>query len=139
MLIKIVIIVFIIIELSNVLALYFAPGSKYTNAVGVFNAWEKSKQYPEIHEFVKYLVNWVAGSKLIFLLLLVVIVIFADINVQRLSLIALALSTTSFFWRLFPMTRKMDRSGQITPRNYSTILGIMILTFVVVFIIASVL
>jgi hypothetical protein len=64
--------------------------------VGVFTAWEKSKQYPEIHEFIKYLVNWVAGAKLIFLLLLAAIVIFADIEIQRLSLLALALATSSF-------------------------------------------
>ena len=62
-LIKVVILLFILLELSNVLALYFAPGSKYANAVGVFTAWEKSKQYPEIHDFVKYLVYWVAGTK----------------------------------------------------------------------------
>jgi hypothetical protein len=71
--IKVVILVFILVEASNVLALYFAPGSKYANSVGVFTAWEKSKQYPEIHDFVKYLVYWVAGTKLIFLLLLAII------------------------------------------------------------------
>jgi hypothetical protein len=137
MFIKIAIVVFVLLELSNVLALYFAPGSKYANAVGSFIAWEKSKEYPEIHEFIKYLVYWVAGAKLIFLLLFAVIVIFADIEVQRLSLIALALATTSFFWRLFPLIRKMDQNGQITPRNYSTVLGIMILTFIVIFVVAS--
>jgi len=137
MFIKIAIVVFVLLELSNVLALYFAPGSKYANAVGSFTAWEKSKEYPEIHEFIKYLVYWVAGAKLIFLLLLAVIVIFSDIEVQRLSLIALALATTSFFWRLFPLIRKMDQNGQITPRNYSTVLGIMILTFIVIFVVAS--
>ena len=136
MLVKIVIAVFLLLELSNVLALYFAPGSKCANAVGVFTAWEKSKQYPEIHEFVKYLVNWVAGAKLIFLLLLAVIVIFADIGIQRLSLLALALATSSFYWRLFPLIRKMDRNGQIEPRSYSMVLGIMILTFIVVFVVA---
>jgi hypothetical protein len=137
MLIKIVIGVYILLELSNVLALYFTPGSKYANAVGVFTAWEKSKQYPEIHEFIKYLVNWVAGAKLIFLLLLAVIVIFADIEIQRLSLLALALATSSFYWRLFPLIRKIDRNGQIEPRSYSMVLGIMILTFIVVFVVAT--
>ncbi len=78
--IKIVILIFIVLETSNVLMLYFAPGSKNANAVGVFTAWEKSKQYPEIHNFIKYLVYWVAGAKLIFLLLLTVIIIFADID-----------------------------------------------------------
>jgi len=137
MFVKIAIVVFLLCELLNILALYFAPGLKYGNAVGAFTAWEKSKEYPEIHDFVKYLVYWVAGAKLIFLLLLAVIVIFADIKVQHLSLIALALATASFFWRLFPLIRKMDRNGQITPRNYSTVLGIMILTFIVIFVVAS--
>ena len=72
--IQIIILAFILLESSNVLALYFAPGFRYANAVGAFTAWEASKQYPEIHDFVKYLVNWVAGTKLIFLLLLAVIV-----------------------------------------------------------------
>ena len=133
--IKIVILIFIALETSNVMMLYFAPGSKNANAVGVFSAWEKSKEYPEIHDFIKYLVNWVAGAKLIFLLLLTVIVIFADIEIQRMSLLALAIATLSFYWRLFPLIRKMDKNGEIQPKNYSTILGIMIFIFIVVFLI----
>lgn len=135
---KIVILVFMLLELSNVLALYFYPGSKYANAVGVFSAWEKSRQYPDIHDFVKYLVYWVAGAKLIFILLLAVIVVFSDLNSQRMSLLALAVATVSFFWRLFPLVRKMDKNGQIEPRNYSMILGIMIFIFIAVFVIAAV-
>ncbi len=134
--IKVVILLFILLEASNVLALYFAPGSKYANAVGVFTAWEKSKQYPEIHDFVKYLVYWVAGTKLIFLLLLAVIIIYADSNTQQMSLIALIIATLSFYWRLFPLIRKMDRNGQIEPKNYSIVLGIMIFVFIAVFTIA---
>ena len=136
MFIKVVIFVFILLESSNVLALYFAPGSKYANATGVFTAWGKSKQYPEIHDLVKYLVYWVAGAKLIFLLLLAVIIIYADINTQRMSLAALMIATLSFYWRLFPLIKKMDRNGQVEPKNYSIILGIMIFAFVAVFAIA---
>ena len=135
-LIKIVILIFISLELANVTALYFAPGSKMANAVGIFTAWEKSKQYPEIHDFVKYLVNWVAGAKLIFLLLLAVIVVYADVNTQRMSLIALAIATASFYWRLFPLIKKMDKKGEIDPKNYSVVLGIMIFVFIAVFLIA---
>jgi hypothetical protein len=131
--IKIVILAFILLEFSNVLALYFAPGSKYANAVGVFTAWEKSKQYPEIHDFVKYLVNWVAGAKLIFLLLLATIIIFADVDTQRMSLLALAIATLSFYWRLFPLIKKMDRNGQVEPKDYSIALGIMIFIFAATF------
>lgn len=135
---KIVILAFILLELSNVLALYFCPGSKYANAVGVFSAWERSRQYPDIHDFVKYLVYWVAGAKLIFILLLVVIVVFSDLNSQRMSLLALAIATASFFWRLFPLIRTMDKDGQVEPRNYSMVLGIMIFIFIAIFIIAIV-
>jgi hypothetical protein len=136
---KIVIIVFIVLELSNVFALYFAPGSRYANAVGVFAVWEKSKQYPEIHDFIKYLVYWVAGAKLIFLVLLAVIVVFSDLDTQRMSLVALAVATASFYWRLFPLIRKMDKEGQIEPKNYSTLLGVMILLFIAVFLTAGIL
>ena len=135
---KIVILVFILLELSNVLMLYFAPGSKNANAVGVFIAWERSKEYPEIHDFIKYLVNWVAGAKLIFLLLLTMIILYADINTQKMSLIALAIATASFFWRLFPLIKKMDKKGEIAPKNYSTLLGVMIFVFIAVFLIAAI-
>jgi hypothetical protein len=137
MFVKIVILGFIILETFNVIALYFVPGSKKANAVGVFSAWETSMQYPDIHNFIKYLVNWVAGTKLIFLLLLSVIVIFGNLEIQRLSLLALGLATLSFYWRLFPLIRKMDRNDQIRPKNYSIILGVMILIFVILFGIAA--
>lgn len=133
MIAKIIILAFIILETSNVIALYFKPGSKRANSVGVFSAWEVSKQYPEIHDFIKYLVNWVAGTKLIFLFLLGVIVLFGNLEIQRLSLLALGLATLSFYWRLFPLIRKMDRNDQIRPKNYSIILGVMILIFVILF------
>ncbi len=112
MIAKVVLLVFILLEFSNVLALYFFPGSKMANAVGVFTAWEKSKQYPEIHDLMRYLVYWVAGAKLIFLFLLGLIVVFADIKLQQLSLVALGLATLTFYWRLFPLARKMDLEGQ---------------------------
>jgi hypothetical protein len=138
-LIKIVILGFIVLEASNVLVLYFAPGSRYANAVGVFTAWEKSKQDPELHNFIRYLVYWVAGAKLIFLLLLATIIIFADPSTQRVSLIALILGTLSFYWRLFPLIRSMDKGGQIQPEKYSIVLGMMILIFVAIFSVALIL
>ncbi len=138
MITKIVLLAFIALEFSNVVALYFFPGSKRANAVGVFSAWEKSKQLPEVHDLMRYLVFWVAGTKLIFLLLLGLIVVFADLNMQRLSLIALALATLTFFWRMFPLARKMDREGNIQPKNYSLILGGMIIALIVVFIIGAI-
>jgi hypothetical protein len=135
--IKIVIIGFLILESTNVIALYFFPGSKYANGVGVFRAWEKSKSDPDIHNFVKYLVNWVAGTKLIFILLLIVILSTANDETLSFTGIALVLSIASFFWRLFPLIRKMDREDQIDPKNYSVVLGWMILGFVLVFLTAT--
>ena len=135
---KITILAFIILELSNVLALYFAPGSKYANAVGVFSAWEKSKQDPETHDFIRYLVYWVAGAKLIFLFLLGVIILFGNSDLQRISLGALGLATLSFYWRLFPLIRKFDHHGQIKPKNYSIVLGVMISVLTVLFVLAAI-
>ena len=126
----IVIIGFLILEATNVATLYFFPDSKYANGVGVFKAWEKSKHDPEVHNFVKYLINWVAGTKLIFILLLVVILFTADDQTLIFTGLALAFSIASFFWRLFPLIRKMDRDFQIDPKNYSAVLGGMILAFI---------
>lgn len=128
----IVIVGFLVLEASNVVALYFFPDSKMANSIGVFKAWEKSKGDPEIHNFVKYLVNWVAGTKLIFILLLVVILITADELTLLLTGAALLISIAVFFWRLFPLVRKMDRDDQINPKNYSFVLGWMILAMILV-------
>ena len=133
MLAKIVILGFMLLELSNVLFLYFAPGSKMANAVGVFPAWEQSKRYPEIHDLVQYLVYWVAGAKVIFIFLLGIIVFYGNLDLLRLSLIALGLATCTFFWRLFPLIRNMDRKGQVEPMNYSITLGWMIFGLVLLF------
>ena len=129
---------FLILEATNALALHFFPDSKLANSVGIFKAWKKSKQDPEIHDFVKYLVNWVAGTKLIFILLLIVILLTTDDQTLVFTGIALVVSIASFFWRLFPLIRKMDREGQIDPKNYSAVLGWMILAFVLVFLAAAV-
>lgn len=130
---KIVIIVFLILESANVMALYFFPDSKLANSMGVFKLWEKSKQAPEVHNLVKYLVNWVAGTKLIFILLLIAILISTDDQTLVLAGAALAVSISSFFWRLFPLIRKMDNNDQIDPKNYSAVLGWMILAFILTF------
>jgi uncharacterized membrane protein len=102
--------------------------------VGIFKAWEKSKSDPEIHNFVNYLVNWVAGTKLIFILLLIVILYTADKQALLLTNAALVISIASFFWRLFPLIRRMDRDAQIDPKNYSAVLGWMIAVFMLVFV-----
>lgn len=127
---------FLTLEATNVIALYFFPDTKYANSIGVFKAWEKSKKDPEIFDFVKYLVNWVAGTKLIFILLLIVIVFTENDQSMIFTGAALVISIASFFWRLFPLIRKMDSEGQIEPKNYSTTLGWMIGAFILMFLTA---
>ena len=132
----IVIIGFVIMESANVISLYFLPGSKFANGIGVFKAWEKSKQDPEVHDLVKYLVYWVAGTKVISILLLVVILLTAQGKSLIFAGAAMVVSIATFFWRLFPLIRKMDRSNQIEPKNYSATLGWMIFGFILVFLAA---
>ena len=102
----------------------------------MFKAWEKSKSDPELHSFAKYMVNWVAGTKLIFIVLLVVILLTAGEGTILFAGIGLVFSIASFFWRLFPLIRKMDQNGEISPRGYSKTLGWMIGGFILVFTVA---
>lgn len=123
---SIILILFAVLETLNILTLYFQPHSDKGNGVGVFNAWEKSKADPEIHSFIRYLVNWVAGAKIIFITLILVIVFTGTEKTQIFAVIAMIPSVLTFFWRLFPIIRKMDADGQITPKGYSQTLGYMI-------------
>jgi len=127
---SIAIIVFLVLESLNICILYFAPGSQRGNGVGAFIAYEKSKSDPEIHSLINYLINWVAGTKLIFVALLIVILISGNGTTKLLTVIALVLSILSFFWRLFPSIRRLDKAGQIAPKGYSKTLGVMIGSFV---------
>ena len=124
---------FVILESANVLTLYFFPGSKMANGIGIFKAWEKSKADPEVHDFVKYLVNWVAGTKLIFIALLIVMLIRTDEQSLTFAGVALVLSIATFFWRLYPLIKKMDQDDQIEPRNYSKLLFWMIMAMIIIF------
>ena len=108
------------------------------NSVGVFNAYEKSKSDSEMHNFVNYLVNWVAGTKLIFLALLTVIILFGTPMMQYWALWALMLSISTFYWKLYPLVKKMDVESQITPKGYSRTLGVMISAFIIVFLVVAV-
>lgn len=124
------IIVFAVIETLNIGILYFRPGSRLGNGIGVFNAYRKSEADPETHELIRYLVNWVAGTKLIFVALLLVILVTGSETTRAYAVVALILSILSFFWRLFPAIVRLDRDGQITPKGYSRTLGIMIACFI---------
>lgn len=120
---------FIFLELTNVVALYAVPGTKRANAVGVFRAWERSKADPELHAFVRYLVYWVAGTKLIFLGLLALILWAGSPELQRMALVVLIAAISTFYVRLFPLIRQMDARGEIEPAGYSKTLAGLIAVF----------
>jgi hypothetical protein len=126
----IAIIVFLVMETLNICVLYFYPAGRMGNGIGVFKAYEASKSHPEAHALINYLVNWVAGTKLIFVALLIVILATGSATTKLAAVVALILSILSFFWRLFPAIRKMDRDGWVEPQGYSRTLGVMIACFV---------
>lgn len=130
--------VFLVLELMNVTMLYFNPGSKMGNGIGVFNAWEQSKENEAVHALVKYLVYWVAGTKLIFIGLLLVILFTGSELTQILSAVILILSILSFYWRLYPIIKGLDQQNHISPKGYSKTLGIMIACFILMFSVALV-
>lgn len=130
---QIVIGIFVFIECLNILVLYSMPSSKIGNGVGIFNTFHKVQDNEELQSFVGYLINWVAGAKLIFIMMGVVAIIFGDEQVHLFSVFALILSILSFYWRLFPTIKKLDKKGEISPKGYSKTLNIMIVSFLVMF------
>lgn len=130
---SIAILIFIVLETANIIILYFKPDSKLGNGVAVFNAWEKSKEDKDMHEFIRYLVYWVAGTKLIFIVLLVVILLTAGERTKLLTALALVVSIASFYCKLYPIIKALDIRGQINPKGYSKTLSSMILGFIMMF------
>lgn len=134
---KLIILLFILLETGNVLSLYFWPENPYANGVGVFRAWKKSQSDPEMQRFARYMVNWVAGTKLIFLILLVIILLRADAATLRLTAAVMSLAIASFFWRLYPLLRQMAQSGELNPPRYDRALAAMIAVMTAAFLLAA--
>lgn len=126
------ILIFIIVESANVMILYFWPGTRLGNGVGVFNAFHDSEN-EEQKLFSSYLINWVAGVKLIVMVLLAVVLFLGSLEVKIWTAIAMILSIVSYFWRLHPIIKKLDNMGCITPKGYSKVLGWMITGFLTMF------
>ncbi len=120
---------FVALELSNVAALYFWPGSKRFNALGVFRAWQgRAADSPE-GRLAAYLAEWVAGVKLIFIALLLVLVWRGEDALLRWAVVGLIVTMASFYWRLFPRIRDMDARGELEPEGYAGVLGWMVGVF----------
>lgn len=133
---SIAIIIFCIMETANVLILYFNPDSRLGNGVAVFNPWEEAKKNEPLNLFAHYMVYWVAGTKLIFIVLLIVILLTGTELTRMYAVIVMILSIATYFWKLHPIIKKLDTLGQITPKNYSKTLGRMITGFLIMFSIA---
>jgi hypothetical protein len=133
---SIAIIIFVILESLNVMILYFKPDSKHGNGIAVFNTWEDSKGDESEHLFAEYMVYWVAGTKLIFIVLLLVVLITGSEMTKLFSVIAMVLSIATYFWKLHPIMKKLDALGKISPKGYSKTLGAMISGFLCMFLIA---
>jgi hypothetical protein len=134
--IKIVITLFILLETGNILMLYFMPDFNMGNGMGAFKDWERSKEDPAFHDLASYLVNWVGNTKLIFIGLMIVLLFTADESTLVIVAGVMAVTISAFYWRMFPMIRKMDREGRIEPAGYSKTLGWMISVFIIFFLVA---
>lgn len=127
------IIAFIIMESANVCILYFFPDSRKGNGVAAFNEWEESKKNEDSHLFASYMASWVAGVKLIFIFLLVVILFTEDEMTKILGVAVMILSIASYFWKLRPIIALLDERGKITPKGYSKTLNLMIMGMMLMF------
>ncbi len=127
------IIIFIILEFSNVIILYYKPEFKYGNGVAVFKQWEKSKENDNEHLFAKYMTNWVAGVKFIFIAILVAILFTGNETTKFWSIITIIISITTYYFKLHPIIKKLDANDQIVPKGYSKTLFLMITGFLLMF------
>lgn len=132
----IAIIIFCIMEFGNVMILYFKPNSRLGNGVAVFDNWFDSQKDENMSLFAHYMAYWVAGVKLIFIFLLLVIALFGNEMTKIFAVIAMILSISTYFLRLHPIIKKLDQNGKITPKGYSKTLGYMITGFLWMFIVA---
>jgi hypothetical protein len=136
--IQVTLLVIAVVEVLSVLELYFMQDRCIFNGVAMFKVCVLARKNPDLFGLVRYLVNWVAGIKLIVIGLIVVIVFTAPANTILYVAISMIFTIASFFWRMFPMSRQFDEAGQIEPKGRSKMLGMMVLSLEV-FLVASIL
>ncbi|MGL4972541.1 MAG: hypothetical protein ACRC6H_05310 [Culicoidibacterales bacterium] len=132
------ILIFCLMEFGNVCILYFWPNHRLGNGVAFFDSWEEAKSDEMMEMFVHYLMYWVAGVKLIFIFLLLVVLVTGSDLTKFFAVIAMILSIATYFWKLHPIISRLDQAGKITPQGYSLKLGKMIKGFLVMFSLALV-
>lgn len=135
----IVIIGFLLLEISNAIVLFFVPDSKQVHGMGMFPAWAKSKSDPDIHNLMRYLTIWVAGSKMILVALLIVILIWGSKQLITIAGFVLVISMLPFYAGLFPAMKKIDENNQVKPKGFSMRLGFTITALILALMIGSIL
>lgn len=120
-------------ELGNVLILYFMPDLKLGNGVAVFDSQNEVKEDKVLNLFSHYMAYWVAGVKLIFIFLLIVVLLTGTEITRVWAVVAMILSIATYFWRLHPIIKELDKMGKITSKGYSKTLGLMITEFLIMF------
>ena len=133
MILKAAILIFVVMELSNILVMYFKPNFKYGNSMNTFKQWYKAQEKEPERLFVKYMVNWVANCKLIFLALLVVVVLLGNEIIAVCAVMATILSIAIYFVTLHPIIKQLDEMEEIQPKGYSKTLALTIGAFMVMF------
>ncbi|MFI3283987.1 MAG: hypothetical protein R3Y57_02775 [Erysipelotrichaceae bacterium] len=134
----IAIIVFIFLESLNVITMYYFKESKLSNGPGIFNFYIDSKENEDNRLFAQYMINWVAGTKLIIIGLLLVILVFGSNQIKVYTMFMMGLTISSYYFKLHPIIKKLDQHNQITPKGYSKALGWMITAFILLFVITAI-
>lgn len=124
--------IFLLLETLNILVLYKYPQMDKGNGLGVFKSYKKIEEQQEHYLYMRYLINWVANAKVIFVMLGVIIVIFGSETIQLYTSIALILSILMFYITLNPIIKKLDQENKLTIKGYSKTLSVMISSFIVI-------
>ncbi len=127
--------IFVFLELSNIIIIYMKPDFKYGNGLAVFKDWNQ-EQDESTMLFKKYMANWVAGSKLIFVVLLIVIVVYGNDTIKLASLLVMIPAIATYYIKLHPLIKKLDSLGRVQPKGYANTLIAMISTFLLMFVVA---
>ncbi len=131
---NIAIILFIVLETTNIAIIYFDQDFKYGNSMSVFKFYKESKEKETTRLFVDYMSNWVANSKFIFIILLIIILITGSEISKLVTIILLIPSIALYYIRLHPIIKKLDNLGEIKPKGYSKILLITITGIIIMLI-----
>ncbi len=134
----IVMIGFLLLEVSNVFVLFITPDSRQVHGMGMFPAWQKSKSDPDVHNLMRYLTIWVAGSKLILVALLIVILAWGGKQLLPIAGFAMAISMLPFYFGLFPTMKRIDERYQVEPKGFSMRLGFTITMLILALLIGSI-